>query len=184
MGHPLASPAFLMASFYRNDNASLEYHGPMVSSVDTYYTYATAHGPLTLRATGRGIAEIAFGQVALDGRNVASALTNQAATELQEYLAGKRRRFDVPIDPQGSAFQKEVWTEVCAIGYGEVRTAAQVAEAIGKPGSHRSVGTAIRMNRLAPLVPTHRISAANATGKQAKIFRALVALEQRVVAED
>ena len=151
----------------------------MAEKADTYYTYATQHGPLTLRATGRGIAEVVFGQETLAGRNAASALTNQAATELQEYLAGKRRSFDVPLDPQGSAFQKEVWTEVCAVGYGETRTAAQIAQALGKPGAHRSVGTAIRANRLAPLIPTHRVLAANATGKQAKLFRALVALEQR-----
>lgn len=151
----------------------------MAANADTYYTYATPHGPLTLRATRRGIAEVVFGQVALPGRNVATALTNQAATELQEYLAGKRREFSVAIDPQGSAFQQAVWTEVCGIGYGETRTAAEIAEALGKPGSHRSVGTAIRANRLAPFIPTHRIAAANDTGRQAKIFRALVALEKR-----
>ena len=151
----------------------------MAANADTYFTYPTPHGPVTLRATARGIAEVAFEQVDLSGSRQASALTNQAATELQEYLAGKRREFDVPLDLQGSAFQKAVWTEVGAIAYGETRTAAQIAEALGKPGSHRSVGTAIRACRLAPFIPTHRIAQANATGKTAKIHRALVALEQR-----
>ena len=151
----------------------------MAANADTYFTYPTPHGPVTLRATARGIAEIAFGQVDFPGVRQASAITNQAATELQEYLAGKRRNFDVPLDLEGSAFQKAVWTEVSAIGYGETRTAAEVAESLGKPGSHRSVGTAIRACRLAPFIPTHRVPQANATGKQAKIFRALVALEQR-----
>ena len=157
------------------------YHGGMASQADTFFTYATAHGPLTLRATGRGIAEVAFGQEQLAGANKPSALTNRAATELQEYLAGKRRDFDVPLDLQGSAFQKEVWTEVCAIGYGELRTAGEVAEALGKPGAHRAVGTAIRASRLAPLVPTHRVTNTHKTGKQAKLFRALAALEQRAM---
>lgn len=151
----------------------------MASKEDTYYTYPTPHGPLTLRATKHGIAEVVFGKAALSGRNEPSRLTNQAANEIQEYLAGKRRVFSVPIDPHGSAFQKEVWTEVCSIGYGEVSTAAAIAQALGKPGAHRSVGTALRMNKLAPLIPTHRIPVANATGKQAKIFRGFLALEQR-----
>ena len=151
----------------------------MAASADTYFTYLTPHGPVTLRATARGIAELAFEQTEFPGMRQASALTNQAATELQEYLAGKRREFDVPLDLQGSAFQKAVWTEVAAIAYGETRTAAEIAKALGKPGSHRSVGTAIRACRLVPFIPAHRIPQANATGKLAKIFRALVALEQR-----
>lgn len=151
----------------------------MSSGEDTYFTYATPHGPVTLRATGRGIAEVAFGQVNMPVRKAATTMTNQAANELQEYLAGKRRVFDVPLDSHGSAFQKAVWTEVANIPYGETSTAAEIASAMGKPGAHRSVGTAIRACRLAPFIPAHRIVVANATGKTAKIFRALVALEQR-----
>ena len=56
---------------------------------------------------------------------------------------------------------------------------SDIAVALGKPGAHRSVGTALKPNRLAPFVPTHRILAPNATGQQAKVFRALVALEKR-----
>lgn len=153
----------------------------MAQPQSTYFTYATVHGPITIRATARGVAEIAFGQVQLEGSCAASELTNTAATQIQEYLAGKRRAFDVPVDAAGSAFQKTVWAEVCAVPYGETRTAAEIAEALGKPGSHRSVGTAIRQNKLAPLVPTHRVPAANATGKHAKILRTLLALEQRAI---
>jgi len=153
----------------------------MSSNSDTYFTYNTPHGPLTLRATTRGICEVAFDGAAMSGRNVATSVTNQAANELQEYLAGKRREFNVALDPQGSAFQKAVWTEVSNICYGDTSTAADIAAALGKPGSHRSVGTAIRANKLAPFIPTHRIVIANATGKQAKIFRALVSLEQRAL---
>ena len=58
-------------------------------------------------------------------------------------------------------------------------TSADLAEAIGKPGSHRSIGTAIRQVKLAPFVPAHRVLAANATGKRARIFRAFQAIEAR-----
>ena len=149
----------------------------MAQPQSTYFTYATPHGPITLRATKHGIAEVVFGQAELEGRHAASAITNEAATQLQEYFAGKRTSFTVALDPQGSPFQKAVWTELCAIPYGQVRTAADIAEALGKPGSHRSVGTAIRQNKLAPLVPSHRALAPNATGKKASLFRALQAME-------
>lgn len=151
----------------------------MTSGEDTFFTYPTKHGPITLRASARGIREVSFSADDLSGKRLATALTNRAANEIQEYLAGKRKRFDVPLDMGGSAFQQAVWTEVCAIEYGQTRTAAEIAAAIGKPGSHRSVGTAIRASKLAPLVPIHRVTAANATGRTAKIFRALVALEKR-----
>lgn len=151
----------------------------MAQSQSTYFTYVTAHGPITIRATRRGVAEIAFEQAKLEGTCATSVTTNAAATQIQEYLAGKRRTFDVPIDMQGSAFQKAVWTEVCAVPYGEARSAADIADAMGKPGNHRSVGTALKQNKLAPIIPTHRVLAASATGKQAKLFRAFQALEQR-----
>ena len=151
----------------------------MAQSQSTYFTYATAHGPITIRATRRGVAEIVFDQVKLEGTCAAADSTNAAATQIQEYLAGKRQAFDVPIDMQGSAFQKAVWTEVCTVPYGETRTAADIADAMGKPGSHRSVGTAVKQSALAPIVPIHRVLAPSATGKQAKLFRAFQALEQR-----
>lgn len=151
----------------------------MTKASATHFTYQTPHGPATFSATDKGICHVEFASASLDGAKRATELTNKAATQLQEYLAGKRRVFDVPLDMQGSAFQKMVWTEVCAIPYGETRTAADIAEALGKPGSHRSVGTAIRQCTLAPFVPVHRIPVANATGKRAKIFRAFQALEQR-----
>lgn len=151
----------------------------MAQPQSTYFTYRTAHGPMTIRATKRGVVEIVFEQAKLEGTYAASELTNTAATQVQEYLAGKRQTFDVPIDPAGTAFQQAVWTEVCAVPYGQTRTAAEIAEALGKPGSHRSVGTAIRQNALAPIVPTQRVLAASATGKQAKLLRAFQAIEHR-----
>ena len=151
----------------------------MGARTDTYFTYPTPHGPVTLRASERGIAEAAFGQVELAGRYEPSALANRAANELQEYLAGKRRSFDVALDLQGSAFQRAVWEQLRAVPYGETRTATEIAAEMGKPGAHRSIGAAIRACRLAPFVPAHRVPPANATGKQANIFRALAAMEQR-----
>ena len=151
----------------------------MSKAQSTYYTYTTAHGPITVRTTARGVAQVVFGQEKLEGTRMPSELSNAAATQIQEYLAGKRRVFSLPLDPEGSAFQKAVWTEVCNVDYGCTCLASDIANAMGKPGSHRSVGTAIRQNQLAPLIPTHRVDIPNATGKQANIYRAFQSLEAR-----
>lgn len=146
---------------------------------NTYYHYTSPHGALTIGASSRGITRIAFSQEQFEGHFAPTDITNRAASQLQEYLAGKRAAFDVPLDLQGSSFQKAVWSEVAAIPYGETRTPAEIATSMGKPGSHRSVGTAIRQNKLTPFIPTHRVVIPSATGRQAKIFRAFQALERK-----
>ena len=151
----------------------------MATFCDSCFTYQTPHGPVTLRASSRGLTEVRFGPADGGDKVSSSAITNQAANELQEYLAGKRTAFDAALDPQGSAFQQAVWECICEIPYGQVRSAADIAAALGKPGSHRSVGTAVKMCRLAPFIPAHRVITANATGRTAKIFRAFVNLEQK-----
>ena len=151
----------------------------MTQSKSTYFTYSTVHGPITICANGRGITQVTFDAQPLEGTKQASELTNRAATQIQEYLAGKRTWFDIPLDPAGSAFQKEVWSEVSYLPYGTSCTAADVANSLGKAGAHRSVGTAIRRNPIPILIPPHRVDLPNATGKIAKIFRALRAMEQK-----
>ncbi len=151
----------------------------MTQPKSTYFTYSTAHGPITICSDGRGIVRLEFDTCPLDGSRQATELTNRAATQIQEYLAGKRTVFDIPLNPAGSAFQKEVWAAVSDLPYGTSCTAADVAGFLDKAGAHRSVGTAIRRNPIPILIPTHRVDLPNATGKKAKIFRALRALEQR-----
>lgn len=150
----------------------------MVHANSTFFTYSTVHGPITISATSRGVSSVSFDDAPGEGKRAATEMTNRAATQIQEYLAGKRKTFDVPLDMSGSPFQRDVWAEVCALPYGSVCTAADVAASLGKSGAHRSVGTAIRRNPLPVLVPTHRVDLPNATGKKAKIFRALRAMEQ------
>ena len=150
----------------------------------SFYTYATIHGPLTITASERGIRAIDFGNEPGEGQRRPTELTNRAANQMQEYLAGKRRFFDLPLDIKGTAFQQAVWTEANAIPYGETTTAARIAEAIGRPGAHRSVGTALKQNRLAPLIATHRVENPASTGKTARIFRALCAMESSRCAKD
>lgn len=129
----------------------------MIEPAPSFYAYRTPLGPVTIRADARGVTDVVFGNVALDGARRPNATTNRAANELLEYLAGKRAAFDVPLALAGSAFQQEVWRAVGRIPYGQVRTSAEVAGSLGRPSSYRAVGGALRRNPAAVLVPAHRI---------------------------
>jgi AraC family transcriptional regulator of adaptative response/methylated-DNA-[protein]-cysteine methyltransferase len=78
-------------------------------------------------------------------------------TELGEYFAGKRQVFEVPVDYPGTEFQMRVWRELLAIPYGETRSYEGLAAAIGTPAAVRAVGRANGMNRIAVLIPCHRV---------------------------
>lgn len=107
-----------------------------------YFVYAMPMGRLSIAADEAGICAIAFGDVAHDGPRRPSALTNKAATQLQEYFAGKRRFFDIPLSPHGTEFQLKVWKALETIPYGQTRTYAEIAEMVGSPKGFRAVGLA------------------------------------------
>jgi AraC family transcriptional regulator, regulatory protein of adaptative response / methylated-DNA-[protein]-cysteine methyltransferase len=80
--------------------------------------------------------------------------------QLDEYFAGRRRAFDLPLEYPGSPFQRAVWDALRGIPYGETRTYAELARELGVPGAARAVGRANGANRLAIVVPCHRVIAA------------------------
>jgi O-6-methylguanine DNA methyltransferase len=82
---------------------------------------------------------------------------NQAGNELRTYFAGVLRQFCVPLDMQGTDFQLSVWNQLVKIPYGETRSYAQVAEAVGRPKAVRAVGAANGSNPVAIIVPCHRV---------------------------
>lgn len=84
-----------------------------------------------------------------------------AKKQLEEYSAGRRRTFTVPVRQQGTEFQKKVWHALCAIPYGETRTYGQIAAAVGSPKAARAVGGACNKNPIAVIVPCHRVIGAS-----------------------
>ncbi|MFA7572119.1 MAG: methylated-DNA--[protein]-cysteine S-methyltransferase [Lutispora sp.] len=80
-----------------------------------------------------------------------------AKKELEEYFAGKIKAFTVKLDLQGTDFQKKVWGKLLEIPYGELRTYAEVAEALGGKRYSRAVGTANKANPIPIIVPCHRV---------------------------
>ena len=91
------------------------------------------------------------------------AKTTVARRELSEYSSGERRSFGLPLALVGSEWQKAVWEALTRIPYGETRSYGEIAAMVGRPGAARAVGRANSTNRLALVVPCHRVIGANGT---------------------
>jgi methylated-DNA-[protein]-cysteine S-methyltransferase len=94
-----------------------------------------------------------------DGR--AHPVLAAAARQLDEYFAGQREVFELPLAPRGTDFQRAVWAALRAIPHGETRSYEQVAKAIGRPTASRAVGAANGKNPIAIIVPCHRVIGAD-----------------------
>jgi methylated-DNA-[protein]-cysteine S-methyltransferase len=149
---------------------------------------ASPVGALTLAATGRGLAAVLWQNddprrvpLALAGTDPEHPVLREAARQLDDYFAGRRRAFDLPLDVHGTAFQKRVWAELLRIPYGETRSYGAIARALGDPNLMRAVGAANGRNPLSIVAPCHRVVGAAgqltgfAGGLAAKRF--LLALE-------
>lgn len=84
-----------------------------------------------------------------------------AVQQLREYFSGKRTDFDLPLAPEGTAFQKSVWRTLSEIPYGQTISYIELAKRIGKPNASRAVGQANGRNPLPIVIPCHRVIAAD-----------------------
>jgi methylated-DNA-[protein]-cysteine S-methyltransferase len=124
-------------------------------------------GPLLLGMSGSALVVLAFGPK-LPERLAGQAVkwqespdtTEAVRQQLGEYFAGGRRKFTLPLDLRGTDFQKRCWKELLRIPYGETRSYAEVARAVGSPRAYRAVGQANHYNPIAIVVPCHRVLAA------------------------
>jgi methylated-DNA-[protein]-cysteine S-methyltransferase len=100
-------------------------------------------------------------------------ILRRAAAQLAEYFAGTRPRFDLPLAPIGTEFQRRVWAATSAIPFGETATYGEIARKIGVPTGSRAVGGALNRNPLAIVVPCHRVvgSAGRLTGYDGGVDR-------------
>lgn len=108
-----------------------------------------------------------------------SPLFDRLRAELSEYFSGKRRSFDLPLDYPGTDFQRRVWEALLRIPYGETRGYGDLAKEIKAPGASRAVGRANGLNRIAILIPCHRVINANGAlgGYSGGLWRKLRLLE-------
>ncbi len=85
----------------------------------------------------------------------------EAARQLREYFAGKRQRFDLPLAPEGTAFQRGVWRRLREIPYGQTISYGELAKRVGNPKASRAVGAANGQNPIPIVIPCHRVIGAN-----------------------
>lgn len=150
----------------------------------------TPIGMLTLAADAQGLRHIEFpsnrhpvdraGWVpGADG--IAADIIETTSRQLHEYFDGTRRDFDLPLAPEGTAFQCEVWRTLATIPYGETWSYRDLAHAIGKPAAVRAVGAANGRNPLPIVLPCHRVIGADGSltgfGGGLPIKEALLRLE-------
>lgn len=125
-------------------------------------------GPLTVVADGDALIALYF-----EGHGRTPAVTEhgerrdddpllaRARDQLEDYLAGRRRDFDLPLAPAGDAFHQRVWALLREIPYGQTRSYGDLARALGQPGAAQAVGNANGDNPLSIVVPCHRVVGAD-----------------------
>ena len=122
-------------------------------------TIETPVGPLHASFNTAGaLTELKFGS---SGDHSNGAGNPVLARQLSEYFEGKRTTFDLPLDPDGTPFQKRVWAELTRIPFGETISYRELARRVGSDGAARAVGRANSTNPIAIVVPCHRVIGAD-----------------------
>lgn len=125
--------------------------------------HQTPCGPVVIAENGAAITHISLGTMHHPSNTTgeSSPLLAQAAAQLDEYFQGRRHAFDLPLAPQGTAFEQSVWNALQTIPYGETRSYADMARQIGNPTACRAIGRANGRNPIGIVIPCHRVIGAN-----------------------
>jgi methylated-DNA-[protein]-cysteine S-methyltransferase len=131
-------------------------------------TWTSPLGPMLLAASPDGLTGAWFdGQRHFAGRDAAwtidanRPILREAVRELRAYFDGRLRAFDLPLDPQGTPFQRSIWHAIARVPYGSTITYADLARDAGAQGAARAAGAATGRNPLSIVVPCHRIVGAS-----------------------
>src|SRR5881397_3357518 len=141
------------------------YNKPMLHST----THPTPVGALTLVASDRGLRAVVWPKASLRGAGVSGRphrdpdhpILQQTATQLDEYFAGQRTTFDIPLDLDGTRFQLAAWHALGQIPFGSTTSYGRQAAALGMPTAARALGAANRVNPVCIVLPCHRVIGSN-----------------------
>lgn len=129
------------------------------------YFYDFPIGCLGIAEDGSGITDIFFRREQRDLKDAfkeeETALIKEAKIQLDEYFAGERRQFSLPLSLKGTEFQLKDWEALCTIPYGETRSYKEIAAYMGNPKACRAVGMANHRNPVLIVVPCHRVIGQN-----------------------
>lgn len=147
------------------------------------YSYKFELGKLYLTADDEALLAVSFHQQNVKATPKINLILQQTIIQLDEYFVGKRQNFTLPIKLSGTAFQLAVWHQLQHIPYGKTCSYKDIAEKINHPKAFRAVGMANNRNKLAIIVPCHRVIGSDkqlvgyAGGLNIKAY--LLALEQK-----
>jgi len=128
----------------------------MSSQSYTYWQYIQSPiGNLRICADDGHILAVEFGSKGQYSNS--TPLTEKCAIQLDAYFNNELEEFDLPLDPQGTAFQKKIWDSLLAISYGTCTSYGEIAKQLGDPGASRAVGTANGANPIPIIIPCHRV---------------------------
>lgn len=128
------------------------------------FYYNTKIGRIGIEENGKAITKLDFINKDIQEEIIEineTELLKKAIKQLNEYLDGKRKSFDLPLEPRGTEFQKKVWNALKEIPFGETRSYGEVAKIIGNEKAARAIGMANNKNQIAIIVPCHRVIGAN-----------------------
>jgi methylated-DNA-[protein]-cysteine S-methyltransferase len=129
--------------------------------------FATPLGVMRATTDGRSILALAFDAPGVDAMaavpEAPRTLLDSLRQQLDEYFAGRRTAFELPLAPAGTPFQRDVWRALCTVPYGQTASYAHIALQVGSPAAVRAVGAANGRNPIAIVIPCHRIIGSNGT---------------------
>ncbi len=130
-----------------------------VITLKNIFFYQTEIGEIGIEENARAITNVYFGRqpISSDATLKETALLKESAKQLNEYLQGNRKVFDLPLEPTGTEFQTKVWTNLLTIPYGQTYSYREVASSIGKEKATRAVGNANNKNPILIFIPCHRV---------------------------
>jgi methylated-DNA-[protein]-cysteine S-methyltransferase len=155
-----------------------------------YCELPTPVGVLTLAGDEEGLREVTFpnathakSAVSSGQRGESVPALREAISQLNAYFAGSLSRFDLPLAPVGTQFQRECWSALRAIPYGQTVSYGEIARRVGRPAAYRAVGAANGRNPIPIIIPCHRVIGADGSltgfGGGLSIKRHLLELEAR-----
>jgi methylated-DNA-[protein]-cysteine S-methyltransferase len=140
----------------------------MTTGSYVYKSIASPYGKLKLVASEKGLAAVLWEnddprRVRLGALKPGSdnRFLNEAEKQLKAYFAGRLKKFTVPLDFNGTDFQKSVWAALLTIPFGETRSYGEIARQIGRPEASRAVGAANGRNPISIITPCHRVLGSN-----------------------
>ena len=126
---------------------------------ESFAVYAFPCGNLEIGCTDEAVCHVLFTKKEVGG--TPTEMTERTVRQLREFFDGKRKDFELPLEPKGTEFQKKVWAALCDIPYGETKSYKDVAAAVGSKKAFRAVGQANHNNPISIVIPCHRVIAAD-----------------------